>query len=269
MVQTEIAEDNLNFSTPSALLVDGGAGNLFTPGSSGNWGSDGTDHLGCGATTTVGPVNAIGVTNPADVTTITTAIQGPPNRSSQYPGVAASPNVANVSSTLPANLSTVSGLQNLLSTIKNNVTQPVLNGMPTGLGGSGPVSGLANPGSVNNEQIIFVNGDLNLSGNTVGYGILVVTGTFTATGSVGWNGIVLVVGQGDFQASGTSTWNGAVIAAKTLDPLYNPLATVGPGSVVISINGGGNGGINYSAGCIAMANSLSTFHVVAIRELLN
>jgi ATP-dependent protease HslVU (ClpYQ) ATPase subunit len=29
------------------------------------------------------------------------------------------------------------------------------------------------------------------------------------------------------------------------------------------------GGIQYSSGCIAMANSLSTFHVVAIRELMN
>jgi ATP-dependent 26S proteasome regulatory subunit len=32
---------------------------------------------------------------------------------------------------------------------------------------------------------------------------------------------------------------------------------------------GGNGGIQYSSGCIGMANSLSTFHVVAIRELMN
>jgi hypothetical protein len=122
---------------------------------------------------------------------------------------------------------------------------------------------------VGNEQIIFVNGDLSLSGNTQGYGILVVTGTFTASGTVGWNGIVLVVGQGNFQADGTTQWNGAVVVAKTLDPLYNPLAAIAPGTVNIQINGGGHGGIQYSSGCIAMANSLSTFHVVAIRELMN
>jgi hypothetical protein len=114
-----------------------------------------------------------------------------------------------------------------------------------------------------------VNGDLSLSGNTVGYGILVVTGTFTASGTVGWNGIVLVVGQGNFQADGTTQWNGAVVVAKTLDPLYNPLAALAPGTVNIQINGGGHGGVQYSSGCIAMANSLSTFHVVAIRELMN
>jgi hypothetical protein len=205
-------------------------------------------------------VNAIGVTNNADVATITTAIQGPPNRSSNYPGVSPSPNVANVASTLPASLSTVSGLQNLVTTIKNNVTQPII---------TGPASSLASPGTQAAPQIIVVNGDLNLSGNTVGYGILVVTGTFTASGTVGWNGIVLVVGQGNFVASGTSTWNGAVVVAKTLDALGNPLATPAPGSVTVNINGGGNGGINYSSGCIAMANTLSTFHVVAIRELMN
>jgi hypothetical protein len=283
MVQTEIAEDNLNFSTPSALLADG-TGDTFVPGASNNWGASGVDQLGCGATTLGPNVAAIGVPDAADQTTITNTITAlPGNRANQYPGAPVSgpsnppvtPDVQNVSSTLSStppgypNLSTVPGLNNLLSTIKNNVTQPVLNGMPAGMGGSGPVTSIPNPGTVGNEQIIFVNGDLSLSGNTQGYGILVVTGTFTASGTVGWNGIVLVVGQGNFQADGTTQWNGAVVVAKTLDPLYNPLAAIAPGTVNIQINGGGHGGIQYESGCIAMANSLSTFHVVAIRELMN
>ena len=51
-------------------------------------------------------------------------------------------------------------------------------------------------GSASNPQITVVNGDLTLSGNNTGYGILVVTGTLTFSGNNGWRGIVLVVGQG-------------------------------------------------------------------------
>jgi hypothetical protein len=64
----------------------------------------------------------------------------------------------------------------LVSTLKNDATQPVING---------PASGLSNPGTVNNPQIIYVNGDLTITGNTTGYGILVVTGTLTIKGTSG------------------------------------------------------------------------------------
>jgi hypothetical protein len=172
---------------------------------------------------------------------------------------------------LPANLQTVTSLQNLVTTIKNNVTQPVLNGMPTSLGGPGPVTSIPNPGTQTDPQIIVVTGDLTLSGPVTGYGILVVTGTFTASGNVGWNGLILVVGQGNFlgNGGGNNVYNGAVLVAKTLDANYNPLATVGPGNTDFNFNGGGGNGINYSSGCIANATTLSTFHVVAIRELMN
>lgn len=258
MVQTEVAENKLNFTTPSALVLDG-TGDLFGPGASGNWGVDGTDHAGCGVTTLGPPVHAIGVPDNVDVTPIQTSIQGPPNRSNNYPGQAASPDVANISGTMPTNLQTVSSLQGLMSTVENNVTQPVLNGN---------VSGLSTPGTVTDPQIIYVNGNLSISGNTVGYGILAVNGNLNITGTINWNGLVLVIGQGNFNTSGTSVYNGAIVVAKTLDPLGNWLATPGPGSATFNSNGGGGGGVNYSTGCIAQATTLSTFHVVAIRELM-
>jgi hypothetical protein len=158
---------------------------------------------------------------------------------------------------LPANLSTVSALQTMVSTMKANATQPVING---------PASGLSNPGTLGNPQIIYVNGDLSISGNTQGYGILVVTGTLNISGNVGWNGIVLVVGKGIFNTSGTAQYNGAVVVANTVDALGNPLPTVGPSQV--NVNGGGHGGFQYSSGCINIASQLSSFHIVAIRELL-
>jgi len=261
MIQTEVAEDRLNFQAPAALLADG-TGDTFNPGASSNWGVSGSDQPGCGVTTTGPPVNAIGVPDNTDQSTITTTINAlPGNRNTNFPGVTPSPDVANVSSTEQSQFQTISGLSTLLSTVKSNATQPMLNCSVT-------CTTLSNPGTATAPEIIYVNGNLTLSGNLQGYGILVVTGTLTASGSVGWNGIVLVVGQGIFAADGTTQWNGAVVVAKTVDALGNPLNQLAPGAASISINGGGNGTVQYSSGCILQASAISTFHVMVWRELM-
>jgi Tfp pilus assembly protein PilX len=256
MIQAEIAEDNLNFTAPSALTLDG-TGDAFAGGNSANWAVSGVDQAGCGSLTTGAPVHAIGVPDNADIPVVTAGA----NRPNKYTGSGGTtPDIANVSGTMPANLQTVSSLQTLMSTVQSNVTQPVLNGN---------VSGLSTPGTVTDPQIIFVNGNLTLSGNTTGYGILAVNGDFSVSGSVNWNGLVLVIGQGNFSTSGTPQYNGAIVVAKTLDSLGHLLLTPGPGSASFQTNGGGNGGVQYSSACIGLATHLSTFHVVAIRELMN
>lgn len=261
MIQTEIAEDRLNFSAPSAVTLDG-TGDVFTGGSSSQWSVNGIDQPGCGVTTVGPPVDAIGVPDAVDATTIAASSTDIP-RPNNYTGASGTtPDVANVASTLPTNLQTVSALQNLMSTIENNVTQPVLNGNVTD-------HNFLSNGTVTDPQIIFVNGNVSISGNVTGYGILAVNGTVNITGTLTWNGIILVVGQGNFTTSGTSVYNGAILVAQTLDSHGNLLTTPGPGMAVFNTNGGGHGGVQYSSGCIALANNLSTFHVVAIRELLN
>jgi len=253
MVQTELAEDKFPFNAPSALTMDGTL-DTFSGGPSNQWGVNGNDAPGCGVAAVGPPVHAIGVLNTPDIGIIDAGIVRPNN----IIGSGGAPDVANISSTLPPYLQSVSALQQLVSTLKINVTQPVING---------PASSLSNAGALGNEQIIYVNGDLTLSGSTQGYGVLVVTGTLTISGTVGWNGIVLVVGKGVFNTDGTDQYNGAVVVANTLDALGNPLATLGTSQV--TVNGGGNGGFQYSSGCLALASTLSTFHVVAIRELMN
>jgi Tfp pilus assembly protein PilX len=258
MVQAEIAEDRLNFNTSAALTMDGTGDSMSAPNSN-NFGVNGNDSAGCGATTTGPAIPGIGVTTNADVATVTGDI--PNNRKNNYIGSGGSaPDVENISASLPTNLQSVSSLQTLVSTIKASVTQPVI---------TGPASNIASPGTASAPQIIYVNGDLTLSGNVTGYGILVVTGTFTASGNVGWNGLVLVVGQGNFvgNGGGNNSYNGAIVVAKTLDAMGNPLASLG--SPTFNFNGGGGNGLNYSSGCIAQATTLSTFHVVAFREMLN
>jgi Tfp pilus assembly protein PilX len=255
MVQTEVAEDKLNFQTPAALAMPGAA-DSFAGGHSSGWGVSGDDVAGCGSATTGGPVPAIGVVNAGDVASVDAGIPG--GRTGNYPGTGASPDVENVSSTMSPSLQTVSGLQNLVSTIKNNVTQPVING---------PASSLSSPGTATAPQIIVVNGDLNL-GPTTGYGILVVTGTLTVHGAVTWNGLILVIGKGVFNTDGTPVYNGAIMVAQTLDASGNPLSVLGPPTANFNVNGGGNGGVQYSSACIAQATQLSTFHVMVFRELI-
>jgi len=258
MVQAEIAEDRLNFSASAALTLDG-TGDTASMPSSNNFGVNGNDSAGCGATTTGPALPAIGVDSNADVTTLDGAI--PNNRKNNYTGSGGSnPDVENISSSLPPNLQTVTSLQALTSSIKSMVTQPVI---------TGPATSVSSPGTAAAPQIIYVNGDLTLSGNVTGYGILVVTGTFTASGNVGWNGLVLVVGQGNFvgNGGGNNSYNGAIVVAKTLDSMGNPLGSLG--APTFNFNGGGGNGLNYSSGCIAQATTLSTFHIMAFREVLD
>jgi hypothetical protein len=253
MVQAEVAEDKYPFVTPAAITMDGTL-TTFTGGASNQWDVNGNDSPGCGVATVGPPVHAIGVLNAAGVATVDAGISRPGNITGSG---ATTPDVADVSATMPANLQSVSSLQTMVSTMKSNVTQPVING---------PASGLSNPGTQANPQIIYVNGDLSISGNTVGYGILVVTGNLTVSGSPNWNGIILVVGKGNLTTSGTAQYNGAVIVANTVDALGNPLPV--QGTAHVNVNGGGHGGFQYSSGCIAQAATLSTFHVAAIRELM-
>src|SRR5262249_2362227 len=206
MVQYEATQDSLNLSFPAALTFDG-QGDSFSGSDSNPYHVDGNDHPGCGGAATQPSRAAIGV---PDVVDIATTIAGiPADRLDHYTGTGPWPDVENVSSVMPSNLQTVTGLEGLIATIKNKATQII----------QGPASGLSNPGSPGAPEIIYVNGDLSLSGNTTGYGILVVTGTYTASGTDGWRGIVLVVGQGNMQVNGggNNEYDGAVLLAKTRD----------------------------------------------------
>lgn len=92
----------------------------------------------------------------------------------------------------------------------------------------------------------FVNGDVSLSGNNQGYGILFVTGTLNMGGNFSWNGPILVIGQGvtNFNGGGNGQITGMLFVAKTKDASGNELSTLGAPNV--NWNGGGGNGIQYS-----------------------
>ena len=260
MLQVEVGQDTFQFNAPAALTLDG-AGDTFSTGPSSQFGVNGNDNNSvCGGT--VGPnVPAVGVPDDADktatITQISNAVNGNTNKMNNYQsGSDTTPDVQNVYTGLPSTLQTKTSLTDLMSTVKADVTQPIVNGPATD-------SSFTSPGTLAAPQIIYVNGDLTLSGNFTGYGILVVTGTFTAKGSNTWNGLIFVVGSGNFIDKGTSVFNGAVVVANT----------TGTGTALgvpnVDVSGGGNGGVNYSSGCIMQASQLTTYHVISMRELLN
>lgn len=264
MVQTEVGQDTIQFVAPAALTMDG-ASPSFSGGSSNNFGVSGVDVGGCGSAVIGASVPAVGVTTNADVATVSSNADIPKKTDGNYTGSGAStPDVENVSSSLATDLTNPTNLQDLASTLKGDVTQPVING-PASYSGSGNAlsSSLASP------QIVYVNGDLTLSGSSTGYGILVVTGTLTLKGTVQWNGLILVVGKGNFQMDGTNSINGSVLVANTTNSSGALLSVNGAPTYGVSGGGSAKGGINYSASCLANATQLTTFHVISMRELMN
>ena len=255
MLQYEVAQDQVSLSVPGALTLDG-TSDVAAGASSNGYDVNGHDQGGCGGTATSGSVPAVAVNDTADQTTVKTAI--PSNRWSNYTGSGSSSPDVEVA-TMPPSLSTLSGVQSLVSTVTANATQTL----------TGPVTSLSSPGTASSPQIIVVNGDLTLSGNTTGYGILLVTGTYTASGTVGWNGLVLVVGKGIVNGSGggNNQYNGAMIVAQTVNPITGAALT-SLGSPTYNWSGGGGNGVFYSSSCLQSNDYLADYRTITSHELL-
>jgi hypothetical protein len=258
LVQYNVAATNLNLKFPSALTFDGPTP-LYNAPNSNPFDMNGNDRSGAnqlaGCTIPAQPAKpAVGVLSPGDIPIAESGIPG--NRLNHYLGSGGAPSVGDISSVLPPTEQTVTNLNQLVSTITqvaNNVIQGPASTVPLG--------------SAANPQITVVNGDLTLSGNNTGYGILVVTGKLTFSGNNGWRGIVLVVGQGNIQENGggNNEFDGAVLVAKTLDASGLPLAALG--QPILNWNGGGGNGVYYDSCWINNATSGLTYKILGFREI--
>jgi len=165
----------------------------------------------------------------------------PDGRTSHYEGSGPSPDVQNVYGALGDTLTTPTGMSALLDALKSAAGANVF---PSDydMSHNGPFGAASDP------VINFVDGDLTLSGNNNGYGILVVDGTLTMGGDFTWNGLVLVIGDGEvtFQGGGNGQINGSVIISKIWDDhtTKNLLSEIG--SPQLTWNGGGGNGIYYN-----------------------
>jgi len=122
-------------------------------------------------------------------------------------------------------------------------------------------------GSVANPKFTFIDGDATL---VEGAGLLVVTGTLTSDGNVGFRGIILVLGEGEFVRSGNGNAEtlGAIVIAKfarTWPSTENnqPHPFLSP---IFNTTGGGTGLTAYDSNSVQKALESNGLRPLGIRE---
>jgi hypothetical protein len=122
-------------------------------------------------------------------------------------------------------------------------------------------------GSAANPKFTFIDGDATL---VEGAGLLVVTGTLSSDGNVGFKGIILVMGKGVYERSGTGnadTLGAIVIAsfARTWPSSENndPHPFLSP---VFNTTGGGTGTTGYDSAEVTRALATNGLRSLGVRE---
>jgi Tfp pilus assembly protein PilX len=258
VLQYLVAPTPLNLNFNAALTLDGNNVQFTAPNTTNFWVRGNDQYSAGGCNPGPGVVTAVGYTNSSDASqaNILAAIQtGPPpsqdRRGNYTNGVSATPNVSPVA--LSGNLQTVAGLNALVQTITQNA-DVVINGNAT-------EANMPAAMSATNPMTIVVSGDLTFNGwHNQGYGLLLVTGTFTFDPDATWNGIVLVIGRGMLYShqSGSGQLNGAVFLAST-DPLVAPYFEFTSSS--------GSNGIYYSSCWIQAAMPTAGYKILSFHEI--
>src|SRR5262249_29397508 len=144
------------------------------------------------------------------------------------------PSVGNV--TLASALQTPASLDQIVQTIRQNADVVI--------SGNATEANMPSAMSATNPMTVVVDGDFSMTSNYTGYGLLVVTGNFAYSGTTGWKGIVLVVGNGTTtflgSGGGNNEFDGAIYSATTKDAAGNELASLG--NVAFDLSGGGGNG---------------------------
>jgi Tfp pilus assembly protein PilX len=264
---------------PATLTLAGSPGNVVSfhaPGSNSSYAIKGND-LDCSLPTG----NLTGALYPAIGTftngnnDINHVISGIPSAyKPNYTGVGSAPDVENVGGSFPANLQTPAQLDALAQSIIQNadvVITPTPSGSPPYLGTATGANLTPLGMSSTNLLTVVVNGNLDISNwSNDGYGLLLVTGTFTYDPDTNWYGIILVIGQGI--VGGTHMQfkqiNGAMFVAKTRDGNNNVLAgsNLGGASVVFNDSMQGNG-MQYSNCWIQKAQPTASYKILSFHEI--
>ena len=276
LLQYNVAPVYLNLNFPSSLTFDG-QGPVYSAPNSNPFMMNGNDRSGlnhvpgCTIPVQAGKPSIGNVRANPDTNQLTNDI--PSNRRNHYEGCVSgnclsTPAIADVYSQLSTTTEqTPAELDQLVQTMIQYGATPV----------TGPATGLTDYGSALQPVFDVVTGanngaggtgDLTLSGNVTGYGILVVTGTLTFQGTVGWRGIILVIGQGKIveNGGGTNEFDGAVLVAKTRDTTGAELTT-GTGTPTVLWNGGGGNGVYYDSCWINNAQTSVVYQVLSFREI--
>lgn len=174
-----------------------------------------------------GSVPAVTVSDPSGLNTVNTALQGINGSVSPPPEIA--------SADVPDWQRSTTAMHAFVTQLKQAAQNSGRYFSSTGPNNFGDYT--------NGTGITFCDRDCNLGGNTQGGGILVVTGTFSTSGSPRFNGLILAVGPGGVVRSGggNETFTGNIViapydpnnlAAGWGQPIYNQSG--GPGDTINS-----------------------------------
>jgi hypothetical protein len=277
LLQYIAAPSALNLVLNAAVTLDGNNVSYTGPNSgsfyiNGNDVNDPSVGRTC-STAPVPPVLAIGITNPGDLTNINTTHPGNGNYLGfGFVGAPPPPTPSVGQVTLPPQFQKPSTLDALVQTITENAD--VILPPPPATSGHINASAFPTTSSAANPMTIVINGDLDLTTwHNTGYGLLLVTGTFTYDPDVYWEGIVLVIGKGIFTASqaGGGSIDGAMLVAQTHDPSTGyttllPDPNLGAASVSYAPTTGGLG-IYYDSCWINRSQPIFTYKILSFREI--
>ena len=102
-----------------------------------------------------------------------------------------------------------------------------------------------------------------------GYGLLVVTDNLSYSGTTGWKGIILVVGDGTTtytgKGGGNNEFDGALFAATVWDASHNLLPDFGTAN--FDISGGGGNGIYFNSCWIQSVQQPASYQVLSFGEI--
>ncbi len=217
------------------------------------------------------PVPAIGYTNAGD-NSKTNIVNGTAPHPGNYVGTAPplpappTPSVGLV--TLPPNMQKPSSLDSLVQTITQSADAVLSPVAPATNVTGAQLPNLMNPA---NPMTVVINGDLDLTAwHGVGYGLLLVTGNLTYDPDVSWYGVVLVIGKGSFTGShgGIGRIEGAMFVAQTRDAMGNLLADPNLGAASVTFDpAAGGAGIYFDSCWINTAFRPPTYQVLSFREI--
>jgi len=281
MIQYEVAKISLP-PVPSALTLAGPTPNFSVP-NSGNYKISGMDE--CPNAQNRPAVGLIGdgtLTQTASNTqadasrgTVIDALNGPGVKTNNYTGSdGCAPDAQNVNNIANPLFSTPTGLNDIVHNVMNTAQSTY----------SGNTSlGTANLGwdTVNDvpaPKVTVVNGDLTISGNAKGSGILLVTGTLNYSGDFSFDGVILVIGEGAINqgGGGNGDFHGAIIVANiagtnpgqnyAINPTTDNMSPV-LGSPTWNFNGGGGNGLTYNSCNFTLGLNSASYAVIARREI--
>jgi hypothetical protein len=121
-----------------------------------------------------------------------------------------------------------------------------------------------------NPMTVVIQGDLDLNGwHHEGYGLLLVTGNLNYDPDASWYGIVMVIGKGTVTGSksGSGEFDGAILLAQTVNPSTGAaLGSLGPAEMEFTANMGGQG-FYYSSCWINNSIPSGNYKILSFHEI--